>query len=59
MSDGLLQPNELVLERSAVTTEPHARDWTAIGVGLAAALALIAIFIAATWAIVVLVEASA
>jgi hypothetical protein len=59
MSDGFSQPHELLLERPAVGTEPTGRDWVGIGVGLAAAFALIAILCAAMWAAVVLMEASA
>jgi hypothetical protein len=52
MSDGLL-------EHPAVRTESSGRDWAGIGIGLASAFALIAIFLAAVWALVVLVETSA
>ena len=50
MSDGLFQQSE----RGAVKTEPSGRDWAGIGVGLAGAFALVAIFVAATWALVFL-----
>ena len=48
-----------IVERSAEATDRSGRDWAAIGVGLAAAFALVAILMAGTWAVVVLVEASA
>jgi hypothetical protein len=48
-----------LLERPAVGTGSSGRDWAGIGVGLAAAFALIAIFVAGVWALVVLAEASA
>ena len=47
-----------IVEIAAEATEPSGRDWAGIGVGLAAAFALIAIFLAGTWALVVLVESS-
>lgn len=57
MSDGVFQPsNSPVVERPAVGTESSGRDWAGIGVGLAAAFALIAIFLAAVWALVIIVE---
>jgi hypothetical protein len=59
VSDGLLQPNELLVERSAVGTESPGRDWIGIGVGLVAAFALIAILLAGVWGFVVLMEATA
>jgi hypothetical protein len=40
-----------------MTTEPSGRDLSAIGVGLAAAFALIGIYSAGVWAVVVLVQA--
>jgi len=46
-----------VLYRRAVRTESSGRDWAAIGIGLVAALALIAIYGAGVWAIVVLGQA--
>jgi hypothetical protein len=58
MGDGVFQRSDLILERPAVGTESSGRDWAGIGVGLAGAFALIAIFLAAMWALVVLVEAS-
>jgi hypothetical protein len=56
VSDGVFQRSDSLLERPAVGTESPGRDWAGIGVGLAAAFALIAILLAAMWALVVLVE---
>jgi hypothetical protein len=58
MSDGVIQRRDVILDRPAVGTESSGRDWAGIGVGLAGAFALIAVFLAAMWALVVLVEAS-
>jgi hypothetical protein len=57
MSGGLFQRSEGLLERRAVRTESSGRDWAGIGVGLAGAFALVAIFGAGVWALVVLVTA--
>ena len=57
MSDGVFEPNDLPTEHPAVGTQSSGR-WAEIGVGLAAAIALTAIFVAGLWALVVLVEAS-
>lgn len=58
MSGGLFHRSD-ALERAAVTTESSGRDWAGNGLGMAGAFALVAIFCAGMWAIVVLVEASA
>lgn len=58
VSGGLFQRSG-ELEPAAMTTETSGRDWAAIGVDLAAAFALIAIFCVGMWAVVILVEASA
>jgi len=42
-----------------VTTEPSGRDWPAIGAGLAAALAVVGLYVIGIWAVVVLVQALA
>jgi len=47
-----------VVERRAVPVEPG-RDWAEIGLGLAAAFALVGICVAGLWALVVLVGALA
>ena len=47
------------LERRAVSTEPADRNWSAIGAGLAAAIALAGMYGVAVWAVVVLVQALA
>lgn len=56
MSDGVFE-HGVPLERRAVRTESSGRNWAEIGVGLAAAFALIAIYGAGVWAVVVLVQA--
>ena len=57
VSDGGFQRSDLLLERPAVGTQASSRDWVGIGVGLAAAFALLAIVLAGVWAVVVLAEA--
>jgi len=59
MSSGALERGDAPLARPSVTTEPSGRNWAEIGVGLAAAFALIAIYSAGVWAVVVLVQALA
>jgi hypothetical protein len=54
--DGAFE-HDMPLERRAVRTESSGRNWAEIGVGLAAAFALIAIYCAGMWAVVVLVQA--
>jgi len=56
VSDGVFE-HGVPLERRAVGTESSGRNWAEIGVGLAAAFALIAIYCAGMWAVVVLVQA--
>jgi hypothetical protein len=58
VSDGVFE-HGVPLEPGAVRTEPSGRNWAEIGIGLAAAFALIAIFCAGVWAVVVLVQALA
>jgi len=57
MSSGAFERGDAPLARPSVSTEPSGRDWSAIGVGLAAAFALIGIYSAGVWAVVVLVQA--
>ena len=56
MSDGVFE-HGVALEHRTVRTESSGRHWAEIGVGLAAAFALIAIYCAGIWAVVVLVQA--
>jgi hypothetical protein len=56
VSDGVFE-HGVALEGRAVRTESSGRHWAEIGVGLAAAFALIAIYCAGIWAVVVLVQA--
>jgi len=56
VSDGVFE-HGVPLESRVVRTESSGRNWAEIGVGLAAALALIAIYCAGMWAVVVLVQA--
>jgi hypothetical protein len=56
VSDEVFQRSDSLLEHAAVGSDSSGRDWAEIGVGLAAAFALIAILLAALWALVVLAE---
>ena len=58
MSDGVFE-HDLPLEGAAVRTESAGRNWAEIALSLAAAFALVAIFSAGMWAVVVLVQALA
>jgi hypothetical protein len=49
--------SDTVVERRIVRTEPAGRNWAEIGIGLAAAFALIAMYGAGMWAIWVVAEA--
>jgi hypothetical protein len=49
--------SDKLLERRDLLTATPARDWAAIGAGLAAAFALVAIFLSGAWALLVLVSA--
>ena len=57
VSSGVFQRSDALLEREAVTTAPAGRDWSAIGVGLAAAFAVIALYVVGVWAVVILAQA--
>ena len=46
-----------VAERPVVTNESSRRKWADVGLGLAGAFALVAIFLAGVWAVVVLTGA--
>ena len=59
MSNEVFRGSEALLERRAVGTEPSGRNWSAIGAGLAAAIALAGMYCVAVWAVVVLVQALA
>ena len=59
VSSGAFERSDALLERTAVTTEPSGRNWAEIGLGLAAAFAVIAIYVVGVWSVVVLVEALA
>ena len=59
MSSGVLERRDAPLELKAVTTEPSGRNWGEIGLGLAAAFAVIALYAVCIWCVVVLVEALA
>jgi hypothetical protein len=59
MSNAVLEQSDVLLEPRAVTTEPSGRDWAQIGIDLATAFLLIALYAVGMWAIVVLVEALA
>jgi len=49
--------SDKLLQRGDLLTGTTARDWAAIGAGLAAAFALVAIFLSGVWALLVLVSA--
>ena len=58
MSESALQArSEAQSERRTIASKPAGRDWKAIGFGLAAAFALIALYGIGIWSVVVLVEA--
>jgi len=58
MSSGAFQRSDASVEHPSARTGPFGRrDWSAIGVGWAAAFALIGIYSAGVWAVVVLVQA--
>jgi hypothetical protein len=59
VSSEVFDRSDALLEGRLATTEPSGRNWGAIGVGLAAAFAVIAIYVAAIWAAVILVQALA
>jgi hypothetical protein len=56
MSEGI-QRSDALLERRAIRAEQSGRDWGMIGLGLAAALAVIGLYVAGFWALAVVVEA--
>jgi hypothetical protein len=56
MSNGVFE-NDVPLAQAAVRPESSGRDWGEIGIGLVSAFALIAIFTAGVWAVVVLGQA--
>jgi hypothetical protein len=55
--DRVYQHSDAVLGGRAVRSESSGRNWAEIGIGLAAAFALIAMYSAGIWALVVLGEA--
>jgi glycine/D-amino acid oxidase-like deaminating enzyme len=57
VSDGVFQRSDTLLERTAMGAESSGRNWGEIGIGLAAALALVRLYLAAMWALLVAVEA--
>lgn len=58
VSDATLQGNELPVQHSAARTDSPSRDWASVGLSLGAAFALVALFVAGMWGLVVIVEAS-
>jgi hypothetical protein len=56
MSDGVFQRSDAVLEDRVVMAESSGRSWGEIGIGLAAAFALVGLYLAAMWALWVVVE---
>ena len=59
MSSEVLGRSNALLELDVVTTEPSGRNWAEIGLDLAAAFAVIALYVVGVWSVVVLVEALA
>jgi len=59
VNSGVFERSDALLERTAVTTEPSGRNWGEIGLGSAAAFAVIALYAVCIWCVVVLVEALA
>ena len=57
MSNEVLERSDAPFERPSATTDPSGRDWGAIGVGLVAAFAVIALYVVVIWAIAILVQA--
>ena len=57
MNERLFQRSDALLEHRTARAESYGRDWAGIGVGLAGAFALVAIFVAAIWALVFLLTA--
>jgi hypothetical protein len=57
MSSGVFQRSDAPVERKAVTTKPSGQNWAGIGVGLAAAFAVIALYVVGVWTVVILVQA--
>ena len=57
MSSEVFERSDALLERRSATTEPPGRNWGAIGLGLVAAFAVIALYVVVIWAVVILVQA--
>ena len=57
MNSGVVHRSDALIDRRSVRTEPSGRDWAGIGVGLVAAFAMIGVYAACIWAVLVLVEA--
>jgi len=56
VSSEVFERGDTQRDRRSTATEPSERNWAEIGIGLAAAFALIAIYCAGTWAVVVLLQ---
>ncbi len=54
LSTNTLQPRS---DAPVGAVEPAGRNWKAIGGGLMAAIAIVCLYVAGTWAVVVLVQA--
>jgi len=59
VSSEVLGRSNALLELDVVTTEPFGRNRAEIGLDLAAAFAVIALYVVGVWSVVVLVEALA
>ena len=48
----------MTIQGATTPIQTPRRDWAGIGIGLAAAFALVALFVAGMWGLVIIVEAS-
>ena len=57
MESGVVERSDALIDRRSVRTERSGRNWAGIGVGLVAAFAMIGVYAACIWAVLVLMEA--
>lgn len=57
MNSEVVERNDALVDRRSASTVPSGRNWARIGVGLVAAFAIIGIYAACLWAVLVLLEA--
>jgi hypothetical protein len=58
VSSEVFQRSDVLLEHEATATGSSGRNWSAIGVGAAAAFAVTALYVVGVWAVVILVQAT-